>query len=125
MDIPKEIWSHILSFVKNNNDKFYLLMTRKNMLECDFTFGEAIYIDKIRVSPLFNHFVHIVSNNFENLVTDCRKIEMVTYFKTNLFDLRVLFHLPYQYIIYVPPIIISESISHVIFTYKTNKCAPH
>jgi len=60
----KDIWTVILSFIENNVDKFNLLISCKMIMQCPFTFNQAIHFFKIIDSSLFDKFTHVVVRNF-------------------------------------------------------------
>jgi len=55
-----DIWSYIMRFIKNNSDKYRLLVSCKEMSKCDFYFYETIPIHKIQNIRWFNRFTNII-----------------------------------------------------------------
>lgn len=54
--LPLETWNIILSLLEENNDKFHLLITFRDMLKCSVSFDDLVNHKKIIHSQWFNKF---------------------------------------------------------------------
>jgi len=57
-----DCWNIILQFIKSNKNKCNLLMTHKDMINCNVYFEEPIDLRNITKSTWFNNFINIIVN---------------------------------------------------------------
>lgn len=60
--LPIETWNIILSSLESNRDKYYLLITCKDISKCDVLFNEEISLVPIFKSQWFDYFTIIRSH---------------------------------------------------------------
>jgi len=77
--------SHIMSFIKRNNDKYNLLRVCKQMGNCRFYFYENIIQTEISESQFYNHFIDVTVNDTKKLPNSIKKLTFSVRFN-NLID---------------------------------------
>lgn len=77
--LPLETWNIIISFLENNREKYYLLITCKDLSKCDVLFNDYEELYFILKSQWFDNFTNIQMSIFSLITKRPKKVKNIHY----------------------------------------------